>query len=128
MQGVRRKDTGPEVSLRSALHRLGLRFRKDCRPLPALRCTADIVFRSRKVCVFVDGCFWHGCPQHCDAPKTNAPWWREKLALTIRRDRDRTRTLRDAGWTVIRLWEHDLAESHLDAAAELVRATVDNRL
>ena len=127
MQAVLRKDTGPEVLLRSALHRLGLRFRKDCRPIRSLRCTADVVFRRQKVCVFVDGCFWHGCPLHFDAPKTNAKWWREKVRQTARRDQKRSKLLRDDGWTVIRLWEHDLGADILNQSVELVIAALQSQ-
>jgi DNA mismatch endonuclease (patch repair protein) len=124
MQSVLRKDTAPEMLLRSGLHRLGLRFRKDCRPIPSLRCTADIVFPRQKVCIFVDGCFWHRCPRHHDAPKTNAEWWAEKVSNTVRRDRERTKCLRKGGWTVIRLWEHDVAGDNLARSIKLVAAAV----
>jgi DNA mismatch endonuclease, patch repair protein len=124
MQSVLRKDTAPETLLRSGLHRLGLRFRKDYRPIPSLRCTADVVFPRQKVCVFVDGCFWHGCAVHHDAPKTNAEWWAEKVSNTARRDRQRTTRLRDDGWKVIRLWEHDLAGDNLGRSIKLVAAAV----
>ncbi len=124
MQSVLRKDTRPELLLRSGLHRLGLRFRKDYRPIRLLRCTADVVFPRQKVCVFVDGCFWHGCPLHHDAPKTNAKWWAEKVKNTARRDQERTKYLRDYGWTVIRLWEHDLIGEGLAQSIQLVAAAV----
>jgi DNA mismatch endonuclease, patch repair protein len=126
MQAVLRKDTRPEIVLRSALHRLGLRFRKDCRPVRSLRCTADVVFPREKVCVFVDGCFWHGCRRHLDAPKTNAEWWEEKIRHTARRDRQRTKYLRAAGWTVIRLWEHELTRAELSHSIERVVAIVQS--
>jgi len=107
MQAVSRRDTPPELALRSALYRLGLRFRIDSYPIAALRRRADIVFKSAKVAIFVDGCFWHGCPIHGSWPKENANWWREKIERNHSRDIDTGRRLQRAGWRVIRLWEHD---------------------
>ncbi|MGO9270113.1 MAG: very short patch repair endonuclease [Terriglobia bacterium] len=98
----------PERSLRSLLHRAGLRFRKHRRPLPVFRCTADIVFPRQRLCVFVDGCFWHGCPRHFSCPKQNSGWWREKIADNIERDKRQTKFLRSSGWRVIRVWEHEV--------------------
>jgi DNA mismatch endonuclease (patch repair protein) len=113
-------ETKPEVALRSALHRRSLRFRKHVAPLRGLRCQGDVVFPRRKVVVFVDGCFWHSCPQHATFPKANASWWREKLAQTARRDRRNDRALRDAGWTVIRVWEHEDPEEAAERIEEVV--------
>src|SRR5437764_2324869 len=79
MQLQASRDTAPERKLRSALHRSGLRFRVHVRPLPGVRREADIVFPKARVAVFVDGCFWHGCPDHAPWPKANAAWWREKI-------------------------------------------------
>lgn len=111
MVANRGSETKPEVALRSALHRRSLRFRKHVAPLPGLRCQADIVFSRWKIAVFVDGCFWHSCPEHATHPKANATWWWEKLAQTERRDRRNDQLLADAGWTVIRVWEHEDPES-----------------
>src|SRR5215831_11579615 len=86
MQRQARRDTAPERALRSALHRLGLRFRVHVRPHPGLRREADVVFGPSRVVVFVDGCFWHGCPEHASWPKANADWWREKIASNRARD------------------------------------------
>lgn len=108
-------ETKPERLLRCALHRAGARFRKAAKPEPDLRITADVVFRRQKVCIFVDGCFWHGCPEHFRPPKTNASWWREKIADNARRDRDQSRLLMERGWQVVRLWEHQISESSLPA-------------
>ena len=97
----------------------------DTRPVPSIRRRADVVLRGAKLAVFVDGCFWHGCPEHMTWPKANAAWWREKIALTKARDSDTDRRLREAGWTVIRVWEHeDIAEAadHIEAAARLAPA------
>lgn len=103
----RRRDTGPEMALRRELHRRGLRYRVDRAPLPGLRRRADLVFGPAQVAVFVDGCFWHKCPQHGTVPKANQDWWRAKLTGNVTRDQETDRRLSDAGWLVVRLWEHD---------------------
>ncbi len=100
--------TKPERRLRSALHRAGIRFRVDCRPIPEIRCAADVVFPRQRVCIFVDGCFWHGCPMHFRVPNTNADWWAEKIRDNARRDSVQTLALQRAGWEVVRIWEHEL--------------------
>lgn len=107
MKGNKGRDTQPEVAVRSALHAMGLRFRKNARPLPGLRCTADVVFPTERVAVFIDGCFWHGCPEHGRVPKTNSPYWSEKLERNALRDRRNERALDEAGWIVLRHWEHE---------------------
>jgi DNA mismatch endonuclease (patch repair protein) len=106
MQLTRRRDTPGELQLRKALHGLGLRYRVD-RVLPGTRRRADVAFVRLKVAVFVDGCFWHACPQHASWPKTNAAWWRTKIKGNVQRDRDTDRRLRAAGWTVMRFWTHE---------------------
>ena len=107
----RRTGTKPEIHLRSALHRSGLRFRKDllvrCGELKA---RPDIVFTRSKVAVFVDGCFWHGCPEHQVIPKSNRDYWVPKLAANIDRDRRVDRAFVEHGWTVLRVWEHEPVE------------------
>lgn len=123
MQANRSRDTRPELSLRSALHARGLRYRVATRPIADLNRTADVVFRSARVAVFVDGCFWHGCPAHRTSPKANAQYWSDKIRRNQERDRDTDRLLRDAGWIVIRIWEHD----EIDDAVELVVTTVRER-
>lgn len=100
------RDTPAELAIRRILHARGLRYRVDYRPEPGIRRKADIVFTRARVAVFVDGCFWHHCPEHGSAPKSNADWWREKLATNVRRDRDTDERLRAAGWVVVRVWEH----------------------
>lgn len=104
------RDTKPEVRLRKALHAEGLRFRKDYRPEANLRIKADIVFTKKRLCIFVDGCFWHGCPRHFKLPKTNTAWWLEKIEDNRARDRRKTRELEARGWRVLRVWEHKLGE------------------
>lgn len=103
----RRRDTKPEVALRQALHRRGLRYFVDRAPLKGLRRRADVVFPRRKVAVYVDGCFWHSCPVHATKPRNNAQWWKDKLAANVERDRDTDRRLREEGWRVVRIWEHE---------------------
>jgi DNA mismatch endonuclease, patch repair protein len=121
MRANRRRDTKPELALRSALHAMGYRYRKDLRlDLPQRRVRPDIAFTSRKVAVFVDGCFWHACPEHGSQPKNNEWYWSPKLAKNVERDRAADAALAEAGWTVVRLWEH----ISLDDAVAMVVAVV----
>lgn len=107
MKANRRTDTKPELALRAALHALGYRYRKDFRlDLPLRRVRPDVAFTRRKVAVFIDGCFWHACPEHGSRPKSNEWYWSPKLAKNIERDRAADEALVQAGWTVVRLWEH----------------------
>lgn len=124
MSGQRRRNTDPELTLRRALHRRGLRYLVHRRPLPQLRREADVVFLRAKVAVFVDGCFWHGCPDHGRRVHTTNNWyWPEKIARNQERDADTDQRLRAAGWAVIRCWEHENA----DDIAEHVQETVSAR-
>lgn len=111
MRANRSRDTKPETALRSLLHRRGLRFRVDISPIPGVRRRADLVFPGVRVAVFVDGCFWHGCPLHATWPKANADFWREKIETNRRRDEDTNRKFVEAGWTVVRVWEHEDVEA-----------------
>jgi DNA mismatch endonuclease (patch repair protein) len=121
MKSNRRTDTKPEVSLRSALHRLGLRFRKDHRiDVEGVRVRPDIVFPRARVVVFVDGCFWHRCPQHGQMPRANRGYWEPKLARNVERDRQADVMLGAAGWTVVRVWEHET----LEASVALITAAL----
>jgi DNA mismatch endonuclease, patch repair protein len=113
------RDTAAELRVRSELHSRGLRFRVDRAPISGVRRRADVVFTRRRVAVFIDGCFWHGCPDHGTWPKHNADWWREKINANVRRDRDTNSRLEEAGWTVVRIWEH---EDPVDAADRVERA------
>ncbi|MEV0024396.1 very short patch repair endonuclease [Streptomyces atroolivaceus] len=106
MQAIRSRDTQPERLIRRLVHANGLRYRVAARPLPDLRRTADLVFRPAKVAVFIDGCYWHGCPEHYVAPKTNPGYWSDKVARNVARDRDTDERLTEAGWLVLRFWEH----------------------
>ena len=123
MRANRRRDTKPELAIRSALHQLGMRFRVDFAPLPDRRRRADVVFTRWRVAVYVDGCFWHGCPEHGTTPRANEGYWRDKLRRNRERDAETVADLIDAGWTVVRVWEH---ESPGDAAHRII-AVVDER-
>ena len=107
MRVTRRRDTPAELALRSELHRRGLRFRVDVSPIAKLRRRADIVFVRERVAVYVDGCFWHGCPEHGTWPKANADWWHAKLEANVKRDRSNDSELEDGGWVTVRVWEHE---------------------
>lgn len=106
MVACRSRDTRPEKVLRSLLHARGLRFRVCIRPVANVRRTADIVFTRARVAVFVDGCFWHGCPEHYRVPRTNTAYWTQKIVGNQQRDLQTDLLLRDSGWTVVRIWEH----------------------
>ena len=119
MQANRRRDTKPEIALRSALHRAGFRYRCDLRiDLPGGRVRPDIVFTRRKVAVFVDGCFWHCCPEHGSKPAVNQGYWSPKLARNVERDTRNTALLQEAVWTVLRIWEHVPVEDAFSQVAE----------
>ena len=122
MRANRGRDTAPERALRSALHRRGLRFRTNLRiDLAGRRRTRpDIVFTRLRLAVFVDGCYWHGCTTHRTIPVANREFWQAKIEATRRRDREQADWLAEAGWTVLRFWEHDVPER----ATEVVLMTV----
>jgi DNA mismatch endonuclease (patch repair protein) len=123
MQAQPRRETKCEMAVRKAVHALGLRYRVHQRPEPDLRREADLVFRRDKVAVFVDGCFWHGCPEHHKPPTTHYHWWLVKVEKNHARDEETDRVLTERGWLVVRIWEHeDPAE-----AAQRVRAAVTAR-
>jgi DNA mismatch endonuclease (patch repair protein) len=107
MSRQRSRDTGIEMALRRELHRAGLRFRIHRRPLPGVRREVDIVFGPIKVAVFVDGCYWHGCPEHATWPKRNAEFWKAKIEGNRARDADTDARFAEAGWMVVRVWEHE---------------------
>lgn len=113
------KSTGPEVRLRRAMHELGLRFRLHPPDLPG---RPDIVLTRAHIAVFVDGCFWHGCPKHGTAPKNNSRWWSEKIAANAARDRTKDEELERMGWLVIHVWEHEPPEA---AAVDIRRQWLD---
>jgi DNA mismatch endonuclease (patch repair protein) len=124
MAANQRRDTGPELRLRSDLHALGFRFRVDF-PIPVRGrrpIRPDIAFTKLHLAVFIDGCFWHGCPQHWSPPKSNVRYWTEKIERNRDRDRRSDRLLAEVGWQVIRLWEHEPAEGALRRVDEVIEA------
>lgn len=123
MKGNRRRDTRPELLVRSELHRLGLRFRKDFPVItPERTIRVDVAFTRKRLALFVDGCFWHSCPQHGRVPRgNNLEYWKRKLDRNVTRDRTDELALASAGWTVVRIWEHVPAPE----AAALTAAVLD---
>lgn len=129
MAAIRRRDTRPERMLRSILHARGLRYRVDMRiDLPGERVRPDVVFTRAKVAVFVDGCFWHCCPNHGRFPSVNVSYWSPKLAGNVARDIRSTAALRDQGWCVMRFWEHEAPEACASLVEREVRTRADARL
>ncbi len=125
MRANRRRDTKPELALRRALHGRGLRYRKDLRlDLDGgARVRPDIAFTARRVAVFVDGCFWHACPQHGTRPAANTWYWEPKLAKNVQRDRAADAALAEAGWAVVRVWEHESVDAAVGAVVEALAAS-----
>ncbi|WP_326826934.1 very short patch repair endonuclease [Streptosporangium sp. NBC_01756] len=121
MQSNKGRDTKPELALRRAVHALGLRYRVAFRPVKSVRRSADLVFTKARVAVFMDGCFWHGCPIHHTIAATNAEFWAEKIRRTRERDAETNRILAEAGWRVFRVWEHEDPADAAERVAELVR-------
>jgi DNA mismatch endonuclease, patch repair protein len=119
MQKMRRSSTAPELLIRHELHRRGLRYRVNFALLPG---RPDIAFTSARIAVFVDGCFWHACPEHGVLPKNNREWWREKLERNVARDRKKDQQLDMLGWVVVHMWEHDDPVVAADAIEELWRS------
>ena len=121
MRAVGRRDTACEIAVRRLVHARGLRYRVD-HPLPFdRRRRADLLFPRQKVAVFIDGCFWHGCPQHGTSAKSNADWWRKKIEANRARDGDTVRRLEALGWLALRFWEHEdpsLVASRIQEAVE----------
>lgn len=116
MARQRRRDTTAELSVRRILHSRGIRYRVDVAPEPGMRCKADLCWRGLRLAVFIDGCFWHGCPVHATRPKANEAWWAQKLDGNALRDRRTDAALKELGWTVLRFWEH---ENPADVADEI---------
>jgi DNA mismatch endonuclease, patch repair protein len=125
MQRQQTRDTAPELAVRRLLHRAGLRYRVDAPPLPGMRRRADVVFRPSRVALFVDGCFWHGCPEHGSrATHANTGYWAQKAARNQERDRTTDEALAQAGWLAVRVWEHEEPEL---VAARVAEAVVRRR-
>lgn len=124
MQAIRSRDTKPEMAVRRLLHAQGYRYRVHYAPVPGVRRRADIVFTRARVAVFIDGCFWHDCPDHGHAVEANADYWSPKLRRTVERDRETNEVLGAAGWLVLRFWEHSSAPG----VARAVAVAVDERV
>ncbi|MFI6229907.1 very short patch repair endonuclease [Micromonospora echinospora] len=127
MRANKARDTRPERRLRSLLHQAGLRYRVNTRPVADLRRTADVVFPGARVAVFVDGCYWHGCPEHYRPAQANSQFWRAKIDGNRARDQETDLLLADAGWTVVRVWEHEDPAEAAQRIHDLVRCSTDNR-
>lgn len=126
MQSNRGRDTSPELAVRRRLHALGLRYRVSVRPIQNLRRTADIVFSRARIAVFIDGCFWHGCAEHYQAPARNGEFWLAKRLRNQERDADTDKTLEAHGWRPLRIWEHEVRADPDGVAARIaamVRST-----
>ncbi len=121
MSKQRSKNTGPELSLRRALHGMGLRYRVHFR-VPGSRRTVDVAFTRARVAVLVDGCFWHRCPTHGTVPTANRAWWMAKLDRNVKRDRLTNELLEQLGWRVLRFWEHESVANAAEQVAEAVRS------
>ena len=119
MSTLARRDTAPEMLLRRELHRRGMRYRVQMKVPGNRRRTIDIAFPRVRLAVYVDGCFWHGCPEHGTQPATNSEWWDWKFGRIQTRDRDTDRVLSEDGWQVLRVWEHvppELAADEVESA------------
>jgi DNA mismatch endonuclease (patch repair protein) len=118
MSRIRGKDTNPEIMLRKSLWSMGARYRTHYK-LPG---RPDIAFISKKIAIFVDGCFWHGCPEHGVRPKTNSRFWNNKIQGNIERDKRNQLKLETEGWTVFRFWEHDIEKNLTGVTKKITRA------
>jgi DNA mismatch endonuclease, patch repair protein len=124
MRRVGQVDTAAELAIRRILFARGLRYRKGHRPVPGVRTKADLAFRGPRVAVYIDGCFWHGCPDHATWPKTNEVFWRQKIEANMARDRRIDASLEEEGWVVVRVWEHESPESAAERIERVVRGRV----
>lgn len=118
---MRTRDTAPETAIRSALHAQGFRYRVDMPPVAGIRRRADIVFTKQKIAVFVDGCYWHGCPDHWREPRTNRDYWVSKIRRNSERDRETDKLLTARQWAVLRFWEHEDPRCAVEIIAREVR-------
>ncbi|WP_407662057.1 very short patch repair endonuclease [Mycolicibacterium elephantis] len=126
MAAIRRSDTAPEVAIRAALHRLGYRFRKDYPiRIQGRLVRPDIAFTKRKVAIFIDGCFWHCCPEHGRQPRFNRDYWSPKLERNVARDREQAEALQEAGWVVLRFWTHEPVHSVTEAVHRRLSNSAD---
>jgi len=127
MRRIRQTDTAAELAIRRILFARGLRYRKDHRPMRGLLTKADLAFLGPRVAVYVNGCFWHGCPDHATWPKKNEDFWRQKIEANVARDKRIDAALEDAGWVVVRVWEHEAPEAAADRIERMVRGRMQNR-
>lgn len=127
MAKVRQKGTDAEVALRRELYRSGLRYRVDFEVLKKPRRVADVAFPGLRIAVFVDGCFWHGCPEHATWPKQNSEFWRQKIEANRLRDSDTNSRLFNDGWTVLRFWEHESPTKAAETVVQTVAVTKSKR-
>lgn len=124
MARIRSKDTEPEMILRKALHHSGLRYRLQVRT-PGGK--ADLVIPALKFALFIDGCFWHGCPEHYVHPRSNAAFWDSKLRENVNRDRRQSLALAEEGWRFVRVWEHEVRENPLEVVSRIQKRLGGNR-
>ncbi len=127
MQRNTGRETHPEELLGTALNKAGFNFHRDLPPEPDLRIKADFVFPEQKICVFIDGCFWHGCPLHFKVPKTNSDWWQEKIEDNKIRDIRQSSELNNCGWIVIRYWEHDVTQNNLSTICSEIKQNIQGK-
>jgi len=127
MAKVRQKGTEAEIALRRELYWRGLRYRIDFEVLQKPRRVSDIAFPRLKIAIFVDGCFWHGCPEHASWPKQNAEFWKQKIETNRLRDADTNERLHSIGWAVLRFWEHESPIKAADTAVRLIAAIRSKR-
>jgi DNA mismatch endonuclease, patch repair protein len=123
MANVRQTGTDPEVALRRELYRRGLRYRVNYEVMKKPRRVADVAFPWLKIAIFIDGCYWHGCPEHATWPKQNAEFWRQKIETNRLRDADTNSRLLDVGWTVLRFWEHQSPIECAETIAQKIATT-----
>ena len=127
MSTLRKRDNGPEMAVRRLLHARGARYRVCFRIPEQRRRTIDIAFVRARLAVYIDGCFWHGCPEHLHMPKANSDWWVAKLAMNQARDASATAQLRSLGWTVLRFWEHESPEEVVRQVVATLEARTQGR-
>lgn len=126
MAKVRQTGTDTELALRREMYRIGLRYRIGYEVLRKPRRVADVAFPGRKIAVFIDGCFWHGCPEHATWPKRNADFWRQKIEANRQRDADTNARLEANGWTALRFWSHESPTKAAEVVARVV-AEIDTK-
>jgi DNA mismatch endonuclease (patch repair protein) len=119
MRAIRSKDSKIETSVRLILWRKGFRYRKN---VASMRGKPDLVFRKKHVVVFVDSCYWHGCPKHCRMPSSNREYWTRKISNNVNRDKETTKYYRNLGWTVVRAWEHQIKDDFQGIISKIIKA------